>query len=187
MFNFNLRLVLIALAIGLMFAACGGNKKQENAETTPENTKQETSVQEKTSDNTTIEGRLAKAGLTLNAIKPDNRFAEAGLHREETGVKLYLTGQEEVTAEDKERFFTKLRDAIASISDDKKVYNAYYGLGEPKELSLEGTNWKPYYMIAQWSYQFDSKWITLTIGFPTPAEKEGFSHCASLDFLYSKR
>ena len=185
MFNFNLKLVLIALAISLIFVACGGNKQQENVETTPENTEQETSVQENTSDNTTVEGRLAKAGLTLNAIKPDNRFAEAGLHREETGVKFYLTGEEEVSAEDKEIYFTKLRDAIASISDDKKVYNAYYGLGEPKkELSLEDTNWKPYYMIAQWSYLFDGKWITLTIGFPTPAEKEGFSHCASLDFLY---
>ncbi|MCL2040280.1 MAG: hypothetical protein FWG85_07620 [Bacteroidetes bacterium] len=40
MFNFSLKLVLIALAIGLMFAACGGNKQQENAETTPENTEQ---------------------------------------------------------------------------------------------------------------------------------------------------
>ena len=40
MFNFNLKLVLIALAIGLMFVACGGNKQQENLETTPENTEQ---------------------------------------------------------------------------------------------------------------------------------------------------
>ncbi|MCL2039932.1 MAG: hypothetical protein FWG85_05840, partial [Bacteroidetes bacterium] len=36
MFNFNLRLVLIVLAIGLIFVACGGNKQQENTEATPE-------------------------------------------------------------------------------------------------------------------------------------------------------
>ena len=59
MFNFNLKLVLIALAIGLMFAACGGNKQQENAEVPEKTTSIQVANQIITNENDIGEGSVA--------------------------------------------------------------------------------------------------------------------------------
>jgi hypothetical protein len=189
--RFNLRAVLaiaISLAVMIVFNSCNKDDNDNSKKTDTEQTNNGNgSGSGNTSDNTTVDGRLTRAGLTLNAVKPDTRFAEAGLPEhgdsDKTKVELYLTGSEALTAEWKETYFNKLRDALAAASDDNKVYKAYYGLGEPVEISLEEVNWNAWLVIIQASYKVNGKWITITAG-TVPAEKEGFTNAISLDFNY---
>jgi hypothetical protein len=173
---------ILLLAATTMFAvSCGGN-----------NTKKPDTEQpggdgggDDKDDNGTVAGRLAKGGLTLDAILPDTRFAEAaipGYDPDKTEVCLYLEGEENPTAEWKETYFTKLMAAIASASDDGKVYESYI-FGDPVELSLADVNWEAWILIFQPSYKHNGEWITLTTA-PVPAERDGFTHAISLKFIY---
>ncbi len=188
---FNLRKMIaiaISLAAATVFNACDKNGKnnEKNGKDT-EQTDNETGSGN-TFDNSTVEGRLARAGLTLNAVKPDTRFAEAGLPEtgdsKKTKVIVYLTGKELLTAEWKGSYFTKIRDAVAAVSDDKKVYNAYFGLGEPVELSLESIKWNAMIVAIQASYKLNGKWITITAGTVPAVDKDEYTNGISLKFIY---
>jgi hypothetical protein len=60
-------------------------------------------------------------------------------------------------------------------------------LGEPKELDFSNSNWDAWNFIAQWSYQKDGKWITVTLGVvpaEEPDDQDNYDYEVSLAFLY---
>ena len=140
-------------------------------------------------DNTTVAGRLKKAGLTLDAVKPDTRFAEAGFPEygdsEKRKVVLYLTGSEALGAEWQETYFKKLAAVFASVSSDKKFYKPYYGaaLGVAEEFVFSGNeNWGAMIFVMQGSYKYNGK-VTVTVG-TSPTEKEGYTYEVSFAFNF---
>ncbi len=141
-----------------------------------------------TTDTATVEGRLAKAGLTLEAVMPET-FAEASLYNcDADEVVLYLSNESgQLGADVMQPMVEKILDATAAASDDGKNWEVYYGFGEPTELDLSETNYDAYFFIGQWSYVVNGQWVTITLGVMPAEEPEGqenYSWEISLSFLY---
>ncbi len=186
----------LALALMLSLAACGGGSDTSNSEnTTPpasqngsETTDTASSNEGDSVDSSTVEGRLARAGLTLDDIKPDT-FAEASLYNcDEDEIVMYITNEGGPLGEDVMKpLVMKVIEATAAVADDGKYWNVYYGLGEPTELDFSESNWDAWNFIAQWSYQKNSQWITVTLGVVPAEEPDGqdnYDYEVSLTFLY---
>jgi predicted small lipoprotein YifL len=136
----------------------------------------------------TVEGRLSKAGLKLEDIKPDT-FAEASLYNcDKDEIVMYLTnGKDKLGTAVMKSLVEKILNATATVADDGKYWDAYYGLGDPKELDLSKANYDAWMFIAQWSYKTDGKWITATLGILPAEEPEGqdnYSWEVTLAFNY---
>ncbi len=125
-------------------------------------------------DINTVAGRLSKAGLKLDAIKPDT-FAEASIYgMDKDGIVMYLTNPKGKLGEAMMKpMVMKVIEATAAVADDKKYWAVYYGMGEPKPLDFSQSNWDAWNFIAQWSYQKDGQWITATLGVVPAEEPEG--------------
>ncbi|NLW78934.1 MAG: hypothetical protein GXY32_05935 [Ruminococcaceae bacterium] len=139
-------------------------------------------------DDSTVEGRLAKAGLTLEAIQPET-FAEATLYNcGDDKVVLYLTnGSGLLGAAVMQPLVEKIMAATAAASDNGKNWETYYGLGDPVELDMSDINYDAFFFIGQWSYVVKGQWITVTVGVLNAEEPEGqenYSWEVTLDFLY---
>lgn len=139
-------------------------------------------------DTGTVEGRLAKAGLTLEAVRPES-FAEATLYNcDADEVVLYLSsGSDMLGAAVMQPMIEKILAATAAASDDGKNWEAYYGLGDPRELDMSETNYDTWYFIGQWSYRVKGQWVTVTLGVLPAEEPEGqdeYSWEVSMAFLY---
>ena len=140
MFNFNLKLVLIALAIGLMFAACGGkgdSKQQESATTeteieTPEKTSGGTISKTTKSEDYTA-GALAKMH-SLGKTEKDKRLVTVGGGSNQTVYIVYTFENGQCADKSEYKFFTKgqerMFDAVKSLvteanDEDKWVHTSY--------------------------------------------------------------
>ncbi|MCL2038976.1 MAG: hypothetical protein FWG85_00935 [Bacteroidetes bacterium] len=150
MFNFNLRLVLIALAISLMFVACGGNKQQENAEATPENTGQETFVEENISDTKTVAGYIEQFGLTEDDIKPEGFVSFEG----PDGWLIKINASEKQFDDWSKKVFNKIK----TISTDGKVYQQGYPV-----LGKDEAEWSTGILMFQWAYPYNEKVVELEV------------------------
>jgi len=141
-----------------------------------------------TVDINTVEGRLSKAGLKLEDIKPAT-FAEASLYNcDRDEIVMYLTnGRDKLGAAAMRALVEKILNATAAVADDGKYWASYYGLGEPRELDMSRANFDAWNFIAQWSYKTGGKWVTATLGVVPAEEPEGqdnYSWEASLAFNY---
>ena len=138
-------------------------------------------------DINTVEGRLLKAGLELDDIKPDT-FAEASLYNcDKDEVVMYLTNDTDMLgAAIMQPLVEKIMTATAAAGDGKN-YETYYGLGDPTELDLSDANYDAWVFIGQWSYKVSDKWVTVTLGVLPAEEPDGqdnYSWEVTLAFLY---
>jgi hypothetical protein len=139
-------------------------------------------------DINTVEGRLSKAGLKLEDIKPAT-FAEASLYNcDKDEIVIYITDSSDKLGEAiMKPLVMGIIEATAAIADDGKYWNPYYGFGEPTELDFSNSNWDAWSFIAQWSYQTSGKWVTATLGVVPAEEPDGqdkYSWEVTLAFLY---
>ena len=196
----------LVLALTLSLAACGAKEAVQDAvkgalpgsstlpasSSAPAQTQPSSTSEAKPSggaaDTSTVEGRLAKAGLKLEDIQPDT-FAEASLYNcDKDEVVLYITDKGGPLGEAVMKpLVMRVIEATAAVADDEKYWDAYYGLGEPKELDFSKSNWDAWMFVAQWSYQKDGEWVTVTLGVvpaEEPDEQDNYDYEVTLAFLY---
>jgi hypothetical protein len=176
--------VALLLMLSVLFVGCGGKNAVSDDPSAIDSAPVSNGAKV---DDSTVAGRLAKAGLKLDDIKPDSFAAETLFGCGEDEIAMYITGKGQLGEAVMKPMVMKIIDATAAISDDGKTWEPFYGLGEPEPLDLGDPNWNAYNFVGQWSYQKDGQWICATLGV-VPADEEGgqdnYDYMVTLSFLY---
>ena len=160
----------LTLVMVLSLAACGGTTTPSSLSgetgSSSQQTEQSSSVESQSNTNT-VEGVLARAGLTLAAVEPAEGYSEVRLEDSDT-VEFVL--KEGATA-DAGSMIYKLCDACKAASADGKLYEATIGFFMGTELtefhelpSKEEINSKWSY-LAQFGFLKGGVSIAITFGY----------------------